>query len=154
MGIAQNFMKITENISYHVAAGKISKELLHKIMTAIMDGTYEKINRGEISKIFGELFFAVDPGYRGVAGEVPTQYANLRADERLEMLANLNNEEKEAEAIARMSALNVEIAATEGLDENYQIGASYFLKLKNIDFDRLWSDYLHPLLQEYIMVWN
>ena len=110
----------------------------------------KKINRGEISKIFGELFFAVDPGYRGVAGEVPTQYANIRADERLEMLANLNNEEKEAEAIARMSALNVEIAATEGLDENYQIGASYFLKLKNIDFDRLWSDYLHPLLQEYI----
>lgn len=42
LGIAQNFMKITENISYHVAAGKISKELLHKIMTAIMDGTYEK----------------------------------------------------------------------------------------------------------------
>ena len=110
----------------------------------------DEINRGEISKIFGELFFAVDPGYRGVAGEVPTQYANLRADERLEMLANLNNEEKEAEAIARMSALNVEIAATEGLDENYQIGASYFLKLKNIDFDQLWSDYLHPLLQEYI----
>lgn len=76
----------------------------------------------------------------------------LRADERLEMLANLNNEEKEAEAITRMSALNVEIAATEGLNENYQIGASYFLKLKNIDFDQLWSDYLHPLLQEYIMV--
>ena len=65
-------------------------------------------------------------------------------------MANFNNEEKEAEAIARMSALNVEIAATEGLNENYQIGASYFLKLKNIDFDQLWSDYLHPLLQEYI----
>ena len=42
LGIAQNFMSITENISYYVAAGKISKELLHKIMTAIMDGTYEK----------------------------------------------------------------------------------------------------------------
>lgn len=42
MGIARNFMSITENISYHVAAGKISKELLHKIMTAIMDGTYEQ----------------------------------------------------------------------------------------------------------------
>jgi 5-methylcytosine-specific restriction endonuclease McrBC GTP-binding regulatory subunit McrB len=78
------------------------------------------------------------------------RFVELRADERLEMLANLNNEEKEAEAIARMSALNVEIAATEGLNENYQIGASYFLKLKNIDFDQLWSDYLHPLLQEYI----
>ena len=32
----------------------------------------DEINRGEISKIFGELFFAVDPGYRGVAGEVST----------------------------------------------------------------------------------
>ena len=42
MGIAKNFMSITENISYHVAAGKISKDLLHKIMTAIMDGTYEQ----------------------------------------------------------------------------------------------------------------
>lgn len=127
------------------AAKIIRQEELKKYVFII-----DEINRGEISKIFGELFFAVDPGYRGVAGEVPTQYANLRADERLEMLANLNNEEKEAEAIARMSALNVEIAATEGLNENYQIGASYFLKLKNIDFDQLWSDYLHPLLQEYI----
>lgn len=41
MGIAKNFMAITENISYHVAAGKIDKELLRKIMTAIMDGTYD-----------------------------------------------------------------------------------------------------------------
>ena len=32
---------MTENISHQVAAGKISKELLHCIMTAIMDGTYE-----------------------------------------------------------------------------------------------------------------
>ena len=66
------------------------------------------------------------------------------------MLAELNDEEKEAEAIKRMSALNTEIANTEGLNENYQIGASYFLKLKTIDFDQLWTDYLHPLLQEYI----
>ena len=36
LGIAQNFMSITENISYYVAAGKISKELLHKIMIAIL----------------------------------------------------------------------------------------------------------------------
>lgn len=170
------------------AAKIVRQEELKKYVFII-----DEINRGEISKIFGELFFAVDPGYRGAAGEVSTQYANLhadsnekfyipdnvyiigtmndidrsvdsfdfamrrrfrfvelRADERLEMLANLNDEEKEAEAIARMSALNAEIAVTEGLNENYQIGASYFLKLKNIDFDQLWSDYLHPLLQEYI----
>lgn len=170
------------------AAKIVRQEELKKYVFII-----DEINRGEISKIFGELFFAVDPGYRGAAGEVSTQYANLhadsnekfyipdnvyiigtmndidrsvdsfdfamrrrfrfvelRADEQLEMLANLNNEEKETEAIARMSALNAEIAATEGLNENYQIGASYFLKLRNIDFDQLWSDYLHPLLQEYI----
>ncbi|MDO5015689.1 MAG: AAA family ATPase [Eubacteriales bacterium] len=153
----------------------------------------DEINRGEISKIFGELFFAIDPGYRGRAGEISTQYSNLhsdpdvkfyipdnvyiigtmndidrsvdsfdfamrrrfrfvelRADERLEMLASLENEELEAEAIRRMAALNKEIAAVEDLNENYQIGASYFLKLKNLDFDQLWTDYLQPLLQEYI----
>ena len=37
----------------------------------------DEINRGEISKIFGELFFSIDPGYRGIAGTVQTQYQNL-----------------------------------------------------------------------------
>lgn len=37
----------------------------------------DEINRGEISKIFGELFFSIDPGYRGVKGKVQTQYQNL-----------------------------------------------------------------------------
>lgn len=37
----------------------------------------DEINRGEISKIFGELFFSIDPGYRGVKGKVKTQYQNL-----------------------------------------------------------------------------
>lgn len=41
MAVAKKFFAVTENISYQVAAGKISKELLHRIMTAIMDGTYE-----------------------------------------------------------------------------------------------------------------
>ena len=37
----------------------------------------DEINRGEISKIFGELFFSIDPGYRGPDGEVSTQYSNM-----------------------------------------------------------------------------
>lgn len=40
----------------------------------------DEINRGEISKIFGELFFTIDPGYRGKSGEISTQYSNLHAN--------------------------------------------------------------------------
>ena len=171
-----------------VSKAKAKQEELKKYIFII-----DEINRGEISKIFGELFFAIDPGYRGKAGEISTQYSNLhsdpdekfyipenvyiigtmndidrsvdsfdfamrrrfrfvelRADERLEMLASLENEELEAEAIRRMAALNKAIAEVEDLNENYQIGASYFLKLETLDFDQLWTDYLQPLLQEYI----
>ena len=38
----------------------------------------DEINRGDMSKIFGELFFSIDPGYRGKdKGLVKTQYQNL-----------------------------------------------------------------------------
>ena len=153
----------------------------------------DEINRGEISKIFGELFFAIDPGYRGRDGEVATQYSNLhanptekfyipenvyiigtmndidrsvdsfdfamrrrfrfveiKADERLEMLESLEDEALKNEAIQRMTALNQAIIDVEDLNRNYQIGASYFLKLKTLSFDELWTDYLEPLLQEYV----
>lgn len=42
----------------------------------------DEINRGEISKIFGELFFSIDPSYRGKKGAVKTQYSNLHNDEQ------------------------------------------------------------------------
>lgn len=42
----------------------------------------DEINRGELSKIFGELFFSIDPGYRGSKGKVKTQYANLWTSEK------------------------------------------------------------------------
>ena len=151
----------------------------------------DEINRGEISKIFGELFFSIDPGYRGKLGEVTTQYANMYVDkseklyipnnvyiigtmndidrsvdsfdfamrrrfrfieikpkDRIEMLKKLG--EKFDEATHRMNSLNEEISRVPELGSNYQLGASYFLKLETIDFDELWSDYLSPLLEEYI----
>ena len=66
------------------------------------------------------------------------------------MLASLDDEALEKEAIRRMAALNREIVNVEELNENYQIGAAYFLKLKALTFDQLWTDYLQPLLQDYI----
>lgn len=184
-GIFKKFVA-RARVNYENAQG--STETLKKYIFII-----DEINRGEISKIFGELFFAIDPGYRGRAGEISTQYSNLhsdpdekfyipenlyiigtmndidrsvdsfdfamrrrfrfvelKADERLEMLASLENEELKNEAIGRMGDLNKAIAGAEDLNENYQIGASYFLKLKTLDFDQLWTDYLQPLLQEYV----
>ena len=154
----------------------------------------DEINRGEISKIFGELFFDIDHGYRGKAGEISTQYSNLhsdpdekfyipenvyiigtmndidrsvdsfdfamrrrfrfvelKADKHLEAInESIEDEDRRSEAIRRMSELNKAIAEVEDLNENYQIGAAYFAKLRTLDFDQLWTDYLQPLLQEYI----
>ena len=160
----------------------------------------DEINRGEISKIFGELFYSIDPGYRGKSGEIATQYSNLqlgnekfyipenlyiigtmndidrsvdsfdfamrrrfrfieiKADATSGMLDGLKsnrlddaaNELLPEEAINRMTALNEAILEVEDLNGNYQIGASYFLKLKNLTFDELWTDCLRPLLQEYV----
>ncbi|MCB5031504.1 AAA family ATPase [Streptococcus mutans] len=158
--------------------------------------TIDEINRGEISKIFGELFFSIDPGYRGEKGAVSTQYANLHeTDEKFYIPENVyiigtmndidrsvdtfdfamrrrfrfveikaadtmgmweNNDEfdndKIEEARIRLTNLNRAISNTEGLNSHYHIGPSYFLKLKDLDYDYdiLWSDYLEPLLKDYL----
>jgi len=153
----------------------------------------DEINRGEISKIFGELFFSIDPGYRGRDGEVSTQYANLHetddkfyipeniyiigtmndidrsvdtfdfamrrrfrfvevtAESQLGMLDDVLGDKAE-EAKARLRNLNAEIEKVQELNNHYHIGPSYFLKLKEVDFDYelLWSDYLKPLLEDYL----
>lgn len=41
LSVAQSFLKEMENISYHVAAGKIDKELLHEIMESILKGKFD-----------------------------------------------------------------------------------------------------------------
>ena len=62
----------------------------------------DEINRGEMSKIFGELFFSIDPGYRGKKGKIKTQYANLQKEPNAFDLAlgiNKNEVEKDGETV-------------------------------------------------------
>ena len=42
LNIARDFVPKMENISYYVAAGKISKNLLHQIMESVMDGSFDE----------------------------------------------------------------------------------------------------------------
>ena len=63
--------KRTKGASYKAAE---VKQIERKDFVFIID----EINRGEVLKIFGELFYAIDPGYRGKKEKaVQTQYQNL-----------------------------------------------------------------------------
>lgn len=68
------YKEIKKNSS-SINQGNVAPEALKKYIFII-----DEINRGEISKILGELFFSIDPGYRGRAGEVATQYSNMHVN--------------------------------------------------------------------------
>ncbi|GHU50238.1 hypothetical protein FACS1894200_09590 [Spirochaetia bacterium] len=67
-----NYMKKNHGLQNY-KQGELSFDETQKPYIFVID----EINRGEISKIFGELFFSIDPGYRGIKGKVSTQYVNL-----------------------------------------------------------------------------
>ena len=182
----------------------------------------DEINRGEMSKIFGELFYSSDPGYRVKDedlenGKIPfaiqTQYSNLQekpnkfdeklkienkeenkgkyghffvpenvyiigtmndidrsvesmdfamrrrfafeeisADNRVDMLEELEDKQLIADAKNKMKELNEGIEKIDGLTSAYHIGPAYFLKLKNYkgDFDLLWEYHIEGVVMEYL----
>ena len=163
----------------------------------------DEINRGDIAKIFGELFFAIDPGYRSENNRIPvkTQYQTLIHDpkdpfvegfyvpENVYIIGTMNDIDRNVEsmdfairrrftwrevspketvymlsdtehgipkyegtAVKYMTTINDLIVKTAGLGRAYQIGASYFLKLRDYqgNFTNLWDYHIAPLLREYL----
>ena len=86
---------------------KQNKKVTEKPFVLIID----EINRGDASKIFGELFYAIDPGYRGKNENlVQTQYQNLISDtdvfakgfyvpENVYILATMNDIDRSVECM-------------------------------------------------------
>ena len=65
--------EVKDKYSHNSLHATVEESPMMKSFIFIID----EINRGEISKIFGELFFSIDPGYRGEKGRVNTQYQNM-----------------------------------------------------------------------------
>ena len=120
----------------------------------------DEINRGEISKIFGELFFSIDPGYRGTKGAVQTQYSNMQTsggnvfDEKLKngkngqffvpenvyIIGTMNDIDRSVESMDfafRRRFAFVEIEASESENALYTSGEQLIIKNAHELADRM-----------------
>lgn len=102
----------------------------------------DEINRGEISKIFGELFFSIDPSYRGEKGAVYTQYANMYemgekfyVPENVYIIGTMNDIDRSVESFdfaMRRRFVWQEITANESA-ENMNLPKECKVKMKSIN---------------------
>lgn len=109
--------KTSEKHENHIKYGDNHKKYIFVI---------DEINRGEISKIFGELFFSIDPSYRGIAGAVKTQYSNMDSEkdkfyipENVYIIGTMNDIDRSVDTFdfaMRRRFRFVEIKANENLE--------------------------------------
>lgn len=120
------------------------KELVRLSKTPKSVFIIDEINRGEVSKIFGELFYSIDLGYRGEKGKVYTQYQNLVTEddvfyngffvpENVYIIGTMNDIDRSVESMD--FAMRRRFAWKEITVES---------RLSMLDEDSAWGDYKKP----------
>jgi 5-methylcytosine-specific restriction endonuclease McrBC GTP-binding regulatory subunit McrB len=108
----------------------------------------DEINRGEVSRIFGELFFSIEPSYRGEKkSSVITQYQNLLDDsdefingffipENVYIIGTMNDIDRSVESFdfaMRRRFTWIEITADESFKNINNLDTNLTEKLKNLN---------------------
>lgn len=120
------------------------KELVRLNKKPISVLIIDEINRGEVSKIFGELFYSIDPDYRGEKGKVLTQYQNLIPEDdvfyggffvpkNVYIIGTMNDIDRSVESMD--FAMRRRFAWQE---------ISALSRQNMLDFDDAWGDYPKP----------
>lgn len=108
----------------------------------------DEINRGDISKIFGELFFAIDPGYRGEKNKVQTQYQTLVQDDifsegfyipdNVYIIGTMNDIDRSVESLdfafrRRFAFQEISVKDTQSTILIKKVGKDYYEVIKRMD---------------------
>jgi len=175
----------TGEMRYEIIPG-VFKEFISKAISRQSSGDQfvfiiDEINRGEISKIFGELFFAIDPGYRGRSGAVRTQYSSfddenkfLYIPENVYIIGTMNDIDRSVESFdfaMRRRFRFLEVTAESQLDmledkvDDHEEAVSRLLRLNNaiLEVEGLNSHYhigpsyflkLYDINNDYELLWQ
>ena len=132
--VLHHLYKGYKDVTDNVAVNKVDR----KNYVFVID----EINRGEISKIFGELFFSIDPGYRGEKGAVYTQYANMHetdekfyVPENVYIIGTMNDIDRSVESFdfaMRRRFVWLEITSEESA-ENMNLPEECKVKMNNLN---------------------